>query len=261
MAPEIQHVTYGGGQVVGHEKDARWRAVDDYAISHLHQVDAEFANGALPHALRNSTARGLPAIEVSPTQGKSLFLQAKLLRPRRILEVGTLGAYSTLWLARSLLADGDTKQAKHPAPPKGFGVVTLESNDHHADVAQQNIDYAGLTDYVEIIRGPAIESLKRIEQEAREKGPFQLVFIDADKENNLNYFNAAVRLCAPGSLIIVDNVVRMGKLASAEEASDPRVKGSRELVEAVGKDSRVAATVIQTVSDKNYDGYLMAFAN
>jgi predicted O-methyltransferase YrrM len=229
-----------------HEHDPRWDAVDTYANGHLipSYASADKTN-PYTHALTNSLARGLPDISVSPAQGRFLALQARLVNAKSILEVGTLGAYSTLLLAS---AGPDVK------------VTSLEVNAHHAAVARENIAYAGLQDRVSVLEGAALDTLPKLHAEVeagkREKIPF--IFIDADKPNNLAYFNWAVKLAPKGGVIYVDNVVRKGQLADESKKDEPAVKGSRSLVEAVGKDERVDAVVLQTVGEKNYDGWLMA---
>lgn len=232
----------GSGQC--YEKDPRWTAVDTYSLGHLHPSSRQTpANDVLEHALRNSEKQGLPDIAVSPSQGKYLQLQARLLKAKNILEVGTLGGYSTIWLAN---ANPDVH------------IISIEIDKHHAEVARSNIDHAGVADRVDVRLGAGVEVLPKIVEEVQQGklGRFQLVFIDADKENNWNYVDTAVGLCEPGACIIVDNVVRKGQLA--HETDDPRVAGARRVVENVGKDHRLDGVVIQTVGDKNYDGFLIA---
>lgn len=183
-------------------------------------------------------AADLPAIQVSRAQGKLLMLLAQSVGARRILEVGTLAGYSTIWLARAL--------------PKDDGeLVTLEIDAHHADVATKNIERAGFAKNVSVVVGPAIESLKDA------KGPIDFAFIDADKANNPRYFARAVELARPGALVVVDNVVRGGKVIDAS-SDDANVKGTRELFETVSRDARVSATAIQTTGEKGWDGFLLA---
>lgn len=212
--------------------DDVWTAVDQYFESALTPADA-----ALSAALKASEAGGLPAIQVSATQGKQLHLLARSIRARRILEIGTLGGYSTIWLARALPQDGE--------------LITLEVDPHHAEVARGNIGNAGLADRVEVRVGPALETLPDL------AGPFDLIFIDADKPNNARYFAHALRLSRPGAVIVVDNVVRNGAVVDAANG-DAAVQGSRRLVEVVAAEPRVSATAIQTVGTKGYDGYLLA---
>ncbi len=194
-------------------------------------------DAALAAALEASDAAGLPPISVSPAHGKLLWTFARLLNARRILEIGTLGGYSTLWLARGL------------AP--GGRLVTLEALDKHAVVARANLARAGLGDVVEVRVGKALDTLPSV------AGPFDLTFIDADKQNNAEYFSWALKLSRPGSLIVVDNVVREGAVIDAH-SRDASVQGVRRLHELIAKERRVAATAIQTVGVKGYDGFAVA---
>ena len=216
--------------------ESTWHAVDEYFEQKLALNDP-----ALGAALADSQAEGLPAINVTPAQGKLLALLAQSINARRILEVGTLGGYSTIWMARALPDDGE--------------LVTLEISRHHAAVAQRNLDRARLADRVRIVVAPATDSLRQMISERVES--FDLVFIDADKERNLEYFEAALALTHPGSLIIVDNVVRKGAVVEAD-SSDTMVQGVRRLVDRLVDERRVSATVIQTVGGKGYDGFLLA---
>jgi predicted O-methyltransferase YrrM len=214
--------------------DVKWQAVEDFISGHLIEEDA-----ALSQAQKASAAAGLPDIAVSATQGKLLQLLAQTLGARKILEIGTLGGYSSIWLARGLVPEGR--------------LITLEVDPAHADVARRNLDRAGLGGSVEVRLGPALESLPGLV----EAGPFDLIFIDADKQNNADYFKWAVRLARPGSLIIVDNVVRDGKVADAG-SSEPMVLGTRRLFAALAADQSVEATALQTVGPKGYDGFVVA---
>ena len=214
----------------------RWTAVDSYISDLLVRPDE-----ALETALEGSEAAGLPAIQVAANQGKLLHLLARLQGARSILEVGTLGGYSTIWLARAL--------------PPGGRLITLELEPRHAEVARANIARAGLAERVEVRVGPASESLPRLTQEGVE--PFDLVFIDADKEGYPDYLGWALRLTRPGSLIVADNVVRGGALIDPD-SSDPRVQAVRRFIELVAAEPCLDATVIQTVGSKGYDG--LAFA-
>ncbi|KAF2131090.1 O-methyltransferas-like protein family 3 [Dothidotthia symphoricarpi CBS 119687] len=235
------------GQGQSYETDARWTAVDEYTLSHLHpSTRTTPSNSTLTHALTNSEKQNLPNIAVSASQGKFLQLQARLLKATHILEVGTLGGYSTIWLAH---ARPDVK------------VISVEVDSHHASVARDNLTHAGVGDRVDVRLGAGVDVLPQIAEEVQQGklGKFQLVFIDADKENNWNYVKMAIGMCEPGACIIVDNVVRKGQLAVDSE--DPRVKGARAVVEGVGKDDRLDAVVMQTVGDKNYDGFVMAVVN
>jgi len=194
-------------------------------------------DAALEAALEASDAAGLPPISVSPAHGKLLWTFARLLNARRILEVGTLGGYSTIWLARGLAPGGK--------------LITLEALEKHAKVARANIERAGLSAVVEIRVGQALETLPGI------AGPFDLTFIDADKQNNAEYFSWALKLSRPGSLIVVDNVVREGAVIDAR-SRDASVQGVRRLNDLMAKERRVSATAIQTVGVKGYDGVAVA---
>ncbi|MGW0463899.1 O-methyltransferase [Streptomyces sp. NPDC003027] len=214
----------------------QWTSVDRYFTDLLAPADE-----ALAAALADSTAAGLPEIAVAPNQGKLLNLLATTLGARTILEIGTLGGYSTIWLARALPADGR--------------LITLEYNPAHADVARANIARAGLDKKVEVRTGAALDTLPRLEAEGT--GPFDLVFIDADKANNAHYVSWALKLSRPGALIIVDNVVRGGKVAVAHP-DDAAITGTREMIELVSREPRLDATAVQTVGTKGYDGLLLA---
>lgn len=211
-------------------------------------VDAYFNEALVPDArdfdfiLTRSADAGLPAIAVSPAQGKLLAILARSINAKRILEVGTLGGYSAAWLARALPLDGR--------------LITLELDRKHADAARAHLAHARLDDRVEVITGPAIDSLTELA--AEKPDPFDLVFIDADKPSNAAYFAAAVPMIRRGGLIIVDNVVREGAVTDAS-SKDAGVLGVRRLVDTVAKDKRVSATVVQTVGSKGYDGFLVAY--
>ncbi len=226
----------------------QWIAVDEYFTGALIDTDTDGdtdTDNALHAALAASDAAGLPAIAVSPAQGKLLNLLASLINARHILEIGTLAGYSAIWLARAL-------------PPDGR-LITLESESRHAEVARTNIAKAGLADLVEVRVGPALDTLPQLEQE-RSSGqaqPFDLVFIDADKEHNADYFAAGVRLTRRGGLIIVDNVVRGGAVLDAG-SDNSTVQGTRRLIDTISADPSVSATAIQTVGVKGYDGFVMA---
>jgi predicted O-methyltransferase YrrM len=214
--------------------DEDWAAVDDYIAGHLLGDD-----DALTSALANNAANGLPPIDVSATQGKMLMLLAQMAGARRILEVGTLGGYSTIWLARALAEGGN--------------LVTLEVDRKHAQVAAQNLERAGCADEVEIIVGPAKDSLTAMVPGE----PFDFVFIDADKQGNVRYVEEAIRLGRAGTTIIVDNVVREGGVLDAG-SDDARIIATRKLFEYVSSHPRLDATAIQTVGSKNWDGFLIA---
>jgi predicted O-methyltransferase YrrM len=209
-----------------------WRSVDEYFAGQLFAPDP-----VLDAALEANALAQLPAIDVTPAAGKLLHLLARSVGARRILEVGTLGGYSTIWLARALPADGR--------------LVTCEINPDHAEVARANLARAGLDGLVDVRVGAALDTLSTLE------GPFDLAFIDADKQSNAEYFRHALRLSRPGTMIVVDNVVRGGRVADAD-SPDPDVRGTRALAEAVAQEPRVEATVLQTVGSKGYDGFLLA---
>ncbi|WP_327065443.1 O-methyltransferase [Kitasatospora sp. NBC_01250] len=213
----------------------QWTAVDEYLEEALVGEDA-----ALTAALATSERAGLPHIAVSPTQGKLLHLLALTAGARRILEVGSLGGYSAIWLGRALPADGR--------------LISLEISPAHAAVARANLHEAGLEKVAEVRTGRAVDSLAELVDDGAE--PFDLVFIDADKPSNPEYFAWALRLTRPGSLIIVDNVVRRGAVADAE-STDPAVIGVRRLNELVAAEPRVEATAVQTVGSKGYDGFML----
>ncbi|HEX4702105.1 MAG TPA: O-methyltransferase [Pseudonocardiaceae bacterium] len=217
----------------------QWTAVDDYFTDQL-----ALADQTLDAALAASAAAGLPAIQVSPPQGRLLQLLAGIHGARSILEIGTLGGYSTICLARGLAQGGH--------------VTTLEIDPKHADVAAANFARAGLTDVIELRLGPAMDSLSALADEGA--GPFDLIFIDADKPNNPGYFTWSLRLARPGTVIIVDNVVRNGSVIETSGRSDV-VNGVRKVVEMIGGDPRVTATAIQTVGGKGYDGFILATVN
>jgi predicted O-methyltransferase YrrM len=214
----------------------QWTAVDGYITDLLVAADP-----ALDAALQASAAAGLPPIAVSPNQGKLLHLLAQVQGARTILELGTLGGYSTIWLARALPGDGR--------------LVTLEVNPKYAEVAAANIALAGLADVVDLRVGPALEVLPQVAAEGRD--PFDLIFIDADKQSIPEYFAWALKLSGDGSLIITDNVILNGALIDAAN-DDPRVQGVRRFHEFLAAESRVSATTIQTVGSKGYDGFTLA---
>jgi predicted O-methyltransferase YrrM len=207
-------------------------------------VDANLERWLLPDdphlaaALQASEAAGLPAIAVSPTQGKLLHLLVRMHGAKRVVEVGTLGGYSTIWLARALPADGR--------------LVSFELDTKHADVARANLARAGL-DHAEVRTGAALELFPAL----REEAPFDFFFIDADKASNVAYFDWALQLSRPGSVIVVDNVVRGGRVVDAE-SRDAAIVGTRALHAHVGKEPRVTATAVQTVGSKGHDGFLLA---
>ena len=209
-----------------------WDAVDRYFAEHLLAPDP-----ALDAAIAASRAAGLPEIAVAPNQGKLLNMMARACGARRILEIGTLGGYSAIWLARAL--------------PDGGKLITLEFDPKHAQVARSNLARAGLADRAEVITGPALETLPRL------SGPFDFVFIDANKDGYPDYFRWAVKLARKGTMIVADNVVRGGKVADAK-SRDGNVIGVRRMIEAIAAEPRVEATVLQTVGFKGYDGWAVA---
>ncbi|AVH58991.1 MULTISPECIES: O-methyltransferase [Streptomyces] len=213
-----------------------WHDVDDYLAPLLAPHD-----DILAAALRDSDAAGLPPINVTPTQGKLLQLLAQIQGARRVLEIGTLGGYSTIWLGRALPADGR--------------LISFEYDATHAEVARRNLARAGLDRIAEVRVGPALESLPKLADENPE--PFDLVFIDADKVNNAHYVEWAVRLTRPGSVIVLDNVVRGGTVTEAG-STDPSVRGTRAALELIASHPKLSGTAIQTVGGKGYDGFALA---
>lgn len=214
----------------------QWSAIDRYITDHMVAPDA-----ALDAALEASARAGLPSINVAPNQGKLLMLLARMHGARRILEVGTLGGYSTLWLARAL--------------PPGGRIITLEAVPKHAEVARENIARAGLSAVVEVRVGSALDTLPQLEKEGQ--GPFDLTFIDADKVNTAEYFAWALKLSRKGGVILTDNVVRKGGIVDAA-STDANVQGMRRFYEAVAAEPRVTATAVQTVGSKGHDGFSLA---
>ncbi len=216
--------------------ESRWSAVDAYFTGAIVKQD-----GALQSALAANAAAGLPQIDVSPPHGKLLHLLARMAGARKALEIGALGGYSAIWIARAL-------------PPDGR-LVTLEADENHAKIARENIARAGLSGKVDIRVGPALDTLPKLE--AQGLGPFDFVFIDADKSNNANYLSWALRLSRPGTAILVDNVVRDGRIADAS-STEPDVAGTRRMFEMMAREPRLAAKAIQTVGDKGWDGFALA---
>ncbi|MEU2129183.1 O-methyltransferase [Streptomyces sp. NPDC018352] len=215
---------------------AQWTEVDDYFNGLLVGPDE-----ALDAAVEASDGAGLPAIQVAANQGKLLNLLARLQGARTVLEIGTLGGYSTIWLARAL--------------PEGGKVVTLEADPAYAEVARANIERAGLADVVEIRVGRALDTLPELA--AQGYGPFDVVFIDADKPSNPDYLAWSLKLTRPGSLIVADNVVRDGEVVDGV-SDDPKVQGVRRFTELVAAEPTLTATALQTVGSKGYDGLMMA---
>lgn len=217
----------------------QWTAVDDYFAQHLIPPDP-----VLDAALQAAQAAELPEIQVSLNQGQMLAVLVKLVNARRILEIGTLGGYSTLWMARAMPADGH--------------IITLEYEPKHAEVARANFAQAGVADQIEIRVGKALDTLPQLEAEGA--GPFDLVFIDADKPNNTPYFEWALKLTRRGSLIITDNVVRQGAILDPDHA-DERVQGVQRFFERIAHEPRVSSTALQTVGSKGWDGLVLSVVN
>jgi predicted O-methyltransferase YrrM len=211
-----------------------WSEVDSYFAVALIGADP-----ALDAALTANAAAGFPSIDVSATQGKLIHLLARMVGARKALEIGTLGGYSTIWLARALPDDGR--------------LITLELSSRHADVARRNVARAGLESKVEIRTGAALNVLPKIEAEGQ--GPFDFVFIDADKASNPDYFREALRLSRPGTVIVVDNVVRAGAVLKAD--GDANVEGIRRMNALIAAEPRVSATAVQTVGSKGWDGFCL----
>jgi len=210
-----------------------WSEVDTYIGAHLlADVDPVFAD-----ILRANSAGGLPAIDVSPAQGKFLALLVHIAGARRVLEVGTLGGYSTVWMAKAL--------------PAGGTITTLEYSPKHAEVARANFVRAGVADRVEVLVGPALESLPKL------TGPFDLIFIDADKPNNSNYLQWALKFSRPGTVIVLDNVIRDGGVIKAR-SGDANIEGARGAFELLKSHPRLDATALQTVGQKGWDGFILA---
>ncbi|CAI1652759.1 O-methyltransferase [Serratia entomophila] len=215
----------------------QWAQVDRYIVDCLVEQD-----DPLLQALDANSAAGLPDHDVAPNQGKLLQLFARMVNARRILEIGTLGGYSTIWLARAL-------------PPDGT-LVTLEANERHAAVARRNVANAGLSAQVALRVGPALLSLPQLQAEA----PFDLIFIDADKPGNPDYLQWALRLSRPGTAIVGDNVVRNGAVTDAA-SKDASVQGVRRFFDMMAQEPRLSATALQTVGNKGWDGFSLAIVN
>lgn len=218
------------------DMDPRWHAVDAYFASAFVPADP-----ALESALESNAAAGLPAYDISPLQGQLLGILVQAANARRVLEIGTLGGYSTIWLARAVGPSGS--------------VITLELEPAYAQVAAENIARAGLDDRVSIRIGRATESLASLVADGAE--PFDVVFIDADKPSNREYLSWALKLSRPGTMILVDNVVREGAVADAS-STDPEVLGARDVIALLAREPRVRATAVQTVGVKGYDGFAIA---
>jgi predicted O-methyltransferase YrrM len=215
--------------------EEQWSRVDEYLVALLAPSDE-----VLDEALADSEVAGLPHINVAPNQGKLLQLLASIQGARRILEIGTLGGYSTIWLARSLPTNG--------------ALISLELEPRHADVARTNLERAGLSSLVHVRVGPAAASLRQLIDEGVE--PFDFIFIDADKEGYAEYLELSLSLSRPGTVIVADNVVRQGEVANPESA-DSRVQGVRAFIERAAADPRLDGTAVQTVGSKGYDGFAL----
>ena len=232
-----------------HPPDEKWAAVDKYALSHLHPPSRS-NHSILQQAAAESTAKGLQPIASPTAQAKFFALQCQMLKARHVLEFGTLGGYTAIWLA-----------TENPQ----LRVTTLEYNPHTAAVAKENFAAAGVSDRVECIVGPALDAMPQLYEDVASgrKAKIDFAFVDADKSNNWNYFDWAVKMARPGACIVVDNVVLWGYLAHEKipdewEMLEDMLQGAREVVEKVGRDERVEAMVMQTVGEKGYDGFLMA---
>lgn len=210
-----------------------WKKADDYIISKLHSADPDMS-----YILKANEGAGLPEIDVAPNQGKQLYLLAKMKGANRILEIGTLGGYSSIWLARALPEEGK--------------LITLEYEKKHANVAMENMKKAGLDQKIEIIVGAALDTLPTLQDQE----PFDFIFIDADKVNYPGYFEWAMKLSKPGTVILGDNVVRGGKVID-ENSGDESVNGVRTLMELLSEEPGIEATAIQTVGSKGYDGFVL----
>ncbi|MFD1178698.1 O-methyltransferase [Paenibacillus puldeungensis] len=217
----------------------RWNEVDRYLEQQLIGPDSLMEN-----VLKNNHAAGLPPFDVTPTQGKFLHLLVQLCGAKHVLEIGTLGGYSTIWMARALPEDGH--------------IVTLEVSPHHAETAARNFKLAGLEERITIRTGDALEQLAHMNQELY--APFDLIFIDADKPNNPHYLNWALHFSRPGTVIVGDNVVREGEIID-HLSSDPRIQGVRSFYDQLRNEPRVSATALQTVGSKGYDGFMIGIVN
>jgi predicted O-methyltransferase YrrM len=215
----------------------QWNAVDRFITDHLTPADE-----ALTATLTASKSAGLPAINVAPNQGKLLHLLAQLQGARTVLEIGTLGGYSTIWLARAL--------------PESGRLISLEYDPAHAEMARLNLARAGVDKIAEVRTGAALDTLPKLAAEPG-AGPFDLIFIDADKQNNPRYVEWALKLSRPGSLIIVDNAVQGGAVVD-KDSTDPAIVGIRQMYDLVAREPRLSATAMQTVGTKGYDGFLLA---
>ncbi|KAF2840956.1 O-methyltransferase [Patellaria atrata CBS 101060] len=226
------------------EQDERWTAVDAYALEHLHPPSRP-NHETLVNTLKRSDANGLDNIAAHPTMAKYLALQCRIAKVEHALEVGTLGGYTAIWIASE--------------NPK-LHLTSIECDTHSAKVARENIEKAGLTDRIEVVEGVALEVLPKLvaDVKASKRAPYGFAFIDADKQNNWPYVQNILKMSQSGTIIVVDNVVRRAELVLPQFQHDTRVIGSRQVVEEIGKLENVDATLIQTVSEKDYDGFLLA---
>ena len=215
----------------------KWSAVDSYLVDALIPHDP-----LLAQVLANNQRAGLPAHDVAANQGQFLALLVRMVRAQRVLEIGTLGAYSSIWMARELPEDGE--------------LLTLEADAHHAAVARENLRLAGVDDRVTLREGPALQSLEAL----GDRPAFDMIFIDADKPNNPNYLRWALHYSHPGTLIVGDNVVRDGEVTNPLSPDD-RVQGVREFIKMMGSDPRLTVTALQTVGSKGWDGFTLAWVN
>lgn len=227
-----------------YEHDPRWTAVDAYGVSHLHPKNRPYA-AALDTTLEDIRDSGLPDDSTYPAFGKFLALQCRMARAQNVLEVGLLGGYTAIWIA-----------ALNP----NIHITTLEIDAYNAKVARRNMDKAGVSHQIEIVVGPALETLPKIEAEVHgsQRPQFDYVFIDADKENNWAYMDKAIGISKPSSAIVVDNVIRRANIVNEAVLHEGPVEGARRCIENAAKDERVEGCLMQTVSEKNYDGFLFA---
>lgn len=227
-----------------YEHDPRWTAVDAYGVSHLHPKNRPYAS-SLDTTLEDIRDSGLPDDSTYPAFGKFLALQCRMARAQNVLEVGLLGGYTAIWIA---------------VLNSGIRITSLEVDPYHAQVARRNIDKAGVGKQVDIVVGPALDTLPKIEAEVRggQRPQFDYVFIDADKENNWAYMDKAIDISKPGTAIVVDNVIRRANIVNEAVLHEGPVEGARRCIENAAKDERVEGCLMQTVSEKNYDGFLFA---
>ncbi|WP_458119421.1 O-methyltransferase [Paenibacillus sp. Z6-24] len=221
------------------DNEQRWSEVDHYVEQKLIPEDS-----IMKQVLLSNQQADLPPFDVSPLQGRFLQLLVRMSGARRILEIGTLGGYSTIWMARAL--------------PAGGRIVTLELNRHHADTAAANFELAGVTGQIELRQGDALKQLARLDEEDAEA--FDFIFIDADKPNNPDYLKWALRFSRPGTVIFGDNVIREGEIIN-QQSSDPRIKGVRTFYDMLAGEPRITATALQTIGSKGYDGFMIGIVN